>query len=114
MWDGFCDGYIIDLLMLEWVEVFYGVIYRLNDNWCVFDIYSVVCEKIEIDGIELVLNWFVLEVDIVGLCFFFICGEYDFDNDGIVDLDLFGVNMLFNWLNFSWDWIWIDLISICL
>ena len=74
-------------------------------------IYSVAREKTEIDGIELVLNWFASEVDTVGLRSSFIRGEYDSDNDGTVDSDLSGANMSPNRLNLSWDRIWTDLIS---
>ncbi|MGC1509052.1 TonB-dependent receptor plug domain-containing protein [Ketobacter sp.] len=109
--DGSRDGYTIDPLMLERVEVLHGATYRLNDNWRVFDIYSVAREKTEIDGIELVLNWFASEVDTVGLRSSFIRGEYDSDNDGTVDSDLSGANMSPNRLNLSWDRIWTDLIS---
>ncbi|MAY01406.1 MAG: TonB-dependent receptor [Gammaproteobacteria bacterium] len=77
---------------------------RLQAN--VDGIYMVQREKMEIDGLELRLEWLATSDDTFGLRYAHTDGQYDSDDNDSVDTDLSGANMTPARLNLSWERNW--------
>src|SRR5690606_15945421 len=69
-------------------------------------VYNVVRERTEIDGIEARLGWTPREDTRLSLAYAAIDGESDVDGDGRVDSDLDGANISPDRVNLGWSQAW--------